>query len=370
MEFSYKKSSINAVSDYDYYQISKKSPYLQDCKVDKTMDEIRFIYSSDYVQPIEEIKKASLVHKYQVLINIQYLLEDSKRIMIPMAPENITYDTSFMPKAIQRDVYGEEAFSDIDFLNQYKALIGYVLQNKYSFEDYYQGGNHLFSKHKLTTPYSDVETIEKLIEILHTENKNVQETLQTSMIEVDRKKYKRTKVYNKLLAVSLVGALAGLVYLGFFSLSTSLTLNTAYEQYIQQDYISVLETLDDMPMERMPLDTKYILSISNIRSEALTDQQKNNILSGVTINADERIFDYWIHLGKSQNDEAIDVAKQLGNNEYIAFAYMKQKAYVENDTTLTGAEREEQLEAIDSQLEGLGIVDENIQSSTEDEAGQ
>ena len=101
----FKKSKINATSDFDFYQIERKSEHLLDCKVFRTLDEVNFEFQHNHEKPFEEIRNLSLTFKYQALINIQYLLKDSKRIKISLNPNNLVFDTNMMPKAIMRDVY-------------------------------------------------------------------------------------------------------------------------------------------------------------------------------------------------------------------------------------------------------------------------
>lgn len=351
----FKKSKINAASDFDFYQLERKSEYLLDCSIFRTLDEVNFEFQYNHEKTFEEVRKLSLTFKYQALINIQYLVKDSKRIKISLNPNNLVFDINMMPKAIMRDVYTTDTYNEKDFVKQYKSLIGYVLQNKYTFNDYYQGGNQLLSKNKATNPFFEVTTLTELLEILNKEYSAIQEKLQHSLIQVDKRKYKRLNILNKIIILLLILSIAGFGYFGLFRLNEETTFKIANEEYIKQDYISVRETLEKVSVERMSVNTKYILAVSNVKTESLSDEQKNNILASVTINADERILEFWIYLGKSNMDIAIDLAKQLGNTEYTAYAYMKEKAKVENDKNLSGAEREEKLKQIENSLKELDI---------------
>lgn len=351
----FKKSKINASSDFDYYQLERKSEYLLNCDICRTLDEVTFEFHLNHEKSYEEVRNLSLTFKYQALINIQYLLKDSQRIKISLHPNNIVYDINMMPKAIMRDVYTTDTFDESDFVKQYKSLIGYVLQTKYTFNDYYQGGNQLLSKNKDTAVFAEITTLSELLEVLNKEYSDIQDKLQHSLIEVDKRKYQRLNILNKVVILLLALSMVGLGYFGIFRLNEEVAFKTANEEYIKQDYILVREILKNIGVNRMSVNTKYILAVSNIKTESLSDEQKNNILASVTMNADERILEFWVYLGKSNMDTAIDLAKQLGNTEYIAYAYMKEKARVENDKSLSGAEREEKLKQIDSSLKELDI---------------
>lgn len=352
---NFKKSKINAVNDFDFYQLERKSDYLLDCQILRSLNEVSFEFICNHEKAFEEVKKLSLIFKYQALINIHYLLKDSKRIKISLNPNNLVFDTNMMPKAIMRDVYTTDSYDETDFVKQYKALIGYILQNKYTFTDYYQGGNQLLSKNKSTAAYLDVTTLDELMETLNKEYNEVQEKLQHSLVEVDKHKYKRLTILNKVVIVLLVLVIGGFGYFGIYRLNEESTFKVANEEYIKQDYISVMDTLQNISVDHMNTNTKYILAVSNVKVESLTDEQKDNILANVSLNSDERILEFWIYLGKSDMTKAIDIAKQLGNTEYIAYGYMKEKSRVENDKSLSGSEREEKLKEIESRLKDLDI---------------
>lgn len=351
----FKKSSINANSDFDFYSLQRKSNFLIDCKINRTLDQVIFQFEYNHEQDFSNLREMPLVFKYQVLINVKNLIEDSKRIKISLSPNNLVFDSSMMPKAVMRDVYKETKFDENDFVSQYKALIGYLLQNKYSFSDFYEGGNQLLLKSKSTSAYVDLMTTEEIINKLTEEYEKLQERIKTRLIEVDKRKYKQLEIAIKLSSVLLLFSIIAIGYFAIFRLPEEKTFNKANQGYINQDYITVKDTLSDIKISRMDKNTKYILAVSNVKTESLNDEQKNNILSSVSINSDDRILDFWIYLGKSNTEKAIDVAKQLGNKEYIAYAYMKEKVLVESDTSLSGAEREQKLKEIENSLKEFAI---------------
>lgn len=354
----YKKANINAKSDFDFYQLQRKSDYLLDCQITREMDEIYFEYMVNNEKPFESIKDLTLLSKFQALINIQCLLMDAKRIRISLDPHNLYIDNNMRPKVMDRDVYEDIKFDELDFVKQYKSLIGYLLQNKYTFNDFYQGGNELLSKNKITANYVKINNLDKLVNELNKEFERLQTKRKLSIIEVDKKKYTRLKITSKITIIILVLSIILGIYFGGYRLHEESIFKYANEQYIKQDYISVIDTLDNISIDRMNINTKYILAVSNVKSESLNDEQKNNILSSVSLNSDSRILEFWIYLGKSDMDKAIDIAKQIGNNEYLAYAYMKEKAKIENDKNLSGSSREEKLNEIEENLKKINLGDE------------
>lgn len=358
VEKKFKKSNVRAKTEFDFYQLKRKSEYLLDCEIERSIDEVTFMFEIKEERLVQEVRELMLMYKYQLLINVSLLYVDVQRLSISLAPENLYFDVNMMPKAMLRDIYDEVGFQVEDFTQQYKSLIGYVLQDKYSYEDFYQGGNQLLGKNKITSMFLDANTMEEVVDILREEYHKLQEKLQYSMIEVDKKKYRVLKLVSRISIVLLVLAIGAGAYFGGYRLHEETIFNKANAAYIGQDYVSVIDTLKGVDKGHMDTNMKYVFAVSIVRSEALSSEQKDNILATVSLHSDVRILEFWISLGQSNIEDAIDIAKQLGNKEYVAYAYMKEKANVENDKGLSGSEREQKLKEIEDNLKNLDIGQE------------
>jgi uncharacterized membrane protein YukC len=64
-------------------------------------------------------------------------------------------------------------------------------------------------------------------------------------------------------------------------------------------------------------------------------------------------LEYWIYLGRGEADQAIDIAMQQSDDEMLFYAYLKQRAVIESDVTLSGSEKTTKLEEIDSKMKPL-----------------
>ena len=130
-------------------------------------------------------------------------------------------------------------------------------------------------------------------------------------------------------------------------------LITAYGSYMSSDYIKVEDTLQSIKIEKLPKDVKYILARSYIFTEGLTTEQRDNLLEYTDINIDTNIFDFWIALGRCEFDTAEDIAKKIGNNEFLLFTYIKHSAYLKADVTITGEEKESAISDLDKKIKEL-----------------
>ena len=73
----------------------------------------------------------------------------------------------------------------------------------------------------------------------------------------------------------------------------------------------------------------------------------------MTLNDTESKLDYWIYLGRSDTEQAADIALRLSDDQLLLYAYMKEKAITEENTELTGAEKSDKLNEITKKMEPL-----------------
>jgi len=141
----------------------------------------------------------------------------------------------------------------------------------------------------------------------------------------------------------------------------------ANSSFIAGEYVEAQRALSGYDISVLSPETKYFLSRAYIITEALTDVQKEHILTGITLRTDPVIFDYWILLGRLQFHEAIDIAQRLGDDELLLFAYVKYEVVVRNDTTISGDEKTNLLNDITGRISALERDREEAASEALDE---
>jgi len=344
----FKKSEIEAKTEYDFYLITRKSSVLLDCEIMEKKDEdiIEFSFENVPTKDLSEYRKASLEEKYQVLINIATLEEEAKRLNLHLAPENIYCTANFSPMVMIRDVYGEAVYSLDSFTNSYKALIGYLLNKNLEYENFAKGGKSLLNKSKITEPYTDLSTTSEIKDMLISEYEKYEDNIRKTVIQVNKKKNAIERIIGRVSIVVAVLLLVFSGYVYFYNYRHLVTINTANESYINQDYVKTIEILSKVEMKRLAKNSKYIYATSYVKTEALDSEKKNNVLASITLNSDERILDFWILLSRSKMVEAIDIAKQLGNDEYALYGNMKYLSYVENSNSYSGEQKASLIESL------------------------
>ncbi|TDW07792.1 type VII secretion protein EssB [Breznakia blatticola] len=346
-----KKADVVASSEHDFKRVTKEHRNLLHLEVEKNDDMYLYEYTVDEYTTLDEIKNLNLPDKYRVLLNLLSLSELANTLHLYLDPTNVYVNYNLEVKVAFRDLYAKDEIGHEErFINNYLILLGSILNDKTEFATIQQGGVNILKKHALTKKYAslkDVESIRnQLIEDLQAERTR----RETKLSLVNKKTYIRMKWAVRILFLCVIVLAVLFGYFKFVQEPYKNSINKGYESYIVSDYTATIKELKNTSVSKMSKTTKYVLATSYIKSDALTDEQKSNILSGITITSEEKILDFWVYLAKDDVEESIDIAKQLGNTEYMVYGYMKQKAAIEIDSSLSGAERETKLNEVNQKL--------------------
>ena len=163
----------------------------------------------------------------------------------------------------------------------------------------------------------------------------------------------RRRIYMIVCGVLL---LVSCGYIGYYSLveKPQMTAKLAAEvDYIKGDYISVIEDLSALDISDLSYDQKFILSRAFVNAESLTVEQKENVLKDLPVTGDEKLMEYWIHIGRLNPVEAQNIAMQKSDDELLLYAYRMEKDLTETDTKMTGEEKAAKLKELEDKIAKL-----------------
>ncbi|MCX0356246.1 hypothetical protein LI064_17205, partial [Clostridium perfringens] len=271
-----------------------------------------------------------------------------------ISPSNLYYDYQYNAKLKDRDIRKEINRLDLDdFINQYKSLIGAMIQSKYRYEDYYEGGLDLLTKDKFLNQIYELNTIDEIVSVLKSRlNEIKKEDIETKVL-VSKRKIKsnnRIKLATSILSIVLLITVA---YIYLIEIPFKNKLLNASNAFIQSDYENVINSLNGIKIDKLPKESKYILANSYVNSENLSASQKKNILATISLQSQDDILDFWIEQGNLQLDKAIDTAKKLGDNELLMYSLIKKEQQILNDDKLNGANKEDALNKVRDEIEKL-----------------
>ena len=120
--------------------------------------------------------------------------------------------------------------------------------------------------------------------------------------------------------------------------------------FYRQTYGQVISDLEGENPEKLPNSGKYVLAYSYIKTEKLSDEQKEAILKNVSIKSDKNYLLYWIYNGRGDFDKSLDLAMFIDDPQLIMYGLIKQIERAKNNPDLTSEERNQELQKYEDQL--------------------
>ncbi|WP_163527033.1 type VII secretion protein EssB [Halobacillus ihumii] len=274
------------------------------------------------------------------------------RLNLLICPENIVVDSSMTPYFLHYGVteslppYEKE---EERVFEELKAAVSAAVDGSQSFERYlkYRDTLKLSDEVKEILYAEDTHTLRELIgrHIRSLENK------EKELVKEPKKKWKIRKYMLIGSIVLLVPILVFTVYSIFFIQPKQEAYIETSEFFLNSNYSEVVETLDGYDAEGMPYVTQFQLATSYIVNESLTAEQKKNIQNTITLQSDNRYFLYWIHVGRGMNEKAVDLARSLEDRDLIMFALLNLREDVKDNDSLSGEEKQQKLDSIQTELD-------------------
>ncbi len=228
---------------------------------------------------MENIKKEELLFVISALIDVAKYSELSREKYFSLNPENLTYTMHAM---VEIDVIDElTRDKQMDFLDQYKALIGFCLQKKYSFDDYYMGGMSLLEKGSFLKQIKAIVSVDEIVDILKEEYDKVYVDKYNYRQEVSRSKFRVLKVYTSIITLVLLLICGYSMYSFLHETRINKAYINAYDAYYLKDYVKVIDSLEKVKNSNMSKRIKCIAATAYVKTENLTQKQKENILNDI-----------------------------------------------------------------------------------------
>lgn len=350
---SVKKSSM-VVREGEYSMLNEKQDAFLCCKIEEMEEELQFIYDISHVKSLQQLRKDDKLKQIIVLGNIKELRKLKNKYSFSMSPDNLYYDMNGNVYVMHRDIVSKDYSGKQDyFIEEYKSLIGYVMQSRYSYEDYFEGGQSLLRKDKFLNKVYEAETIENLLLILEEQYDIIVENRNAHYIEVNRATYKNRNIYIVFSFFLISFLLGGLLYLYLYKMKEQSSMLEVYGDYVVEDYVSLIDVGQTIHINNLDSRQKYVLAVAYVKSEDLTAEQKNNILALLMPEGDEQILEYWIMLGRGHVEEAENIAMQRSDDELLLYAYLREKQQLEENTELDGVQKNESLSGLQNKIDSL-----------------
>lgn len=349
-----KLSKLNAKRDSEINKLTYGNTYLIPCKANIEGEEVKFTYDLNGLQPFSEIKNRRAVEKLRFLINVSGILEIEEEYSIKLETDNIYYDYNYIPKVLNRDIRLETDIVDYkDLVLQYKSLIADVLNKKYCYNDFYNGGIDLIKKNKKISKYISLESIEEIKNELLEDLKIQEKEDKEKYIEIKVRNYKVKKYSIWGMSIVILALMVYTIYTSVFLIPFDKMVIRANNYYMNQNYEGVIKCFENTRGLKLDKESKCKLAYSYVMSQNLAENKKKNIIATINDKSDENILDYWIAIGKSKYDNAIDSAKRVQDDELLLYALLSKQKYIQDNDKMSGEEKQKEQDALQSQIDKL-----------------
>jgi type VII secretion protein EssB len=303
----------------------------------------------------DDILKLDRKDKLRLLCNLARFKHClTTRMTFYLHPDNLIVDDNLIPALIYRgirDLVPPYHLDEKSFTIQYKCLTIALFSKKYSYDELMAGSLPQAKDTEFERQVIECENSDSLIQFLNGKYMEEKKATEKNMQVVSKKRFRLYKRLTfSMLALSVILAIP-LAYVGLVKVPFQNHLLEANRSFLALDYNNVIDQLEELEPEDLPDSSKYVLAYSYIKSERLSDKQKETILNNVSIKSDPNYLLYWIYNGRGEFSRTVDLAKYIDDPQLIMYGLIKQIEQVKNDPDLSGTEREKKVQQYQDQYE-------------------
>ena len=321
------------------------------CAVVEDGNEAVFVFDVEGTRPAESILNAGRADKLRFLANVADLEALTHDFQFSLNLSNLVVDRNLRPWVLRRDVAttGNDGGVTPGFRERYLAVAGQVL-GKGTYEDYLRGGADLLKHNALLSELAALDGIGAVRDRLAAAyERNVAKNAATKKL-VSRSGARLAKVLIPVLVVALAACGALLARSVFISQPAQERVITASQAYIAGDPLAVQTALRGVPVGDLSFETRHVLARSYVTTLGLPGEQRDHVLSGLTLMAEGALFDFWIHLGRLEFEQALEIGQRFGDTQLQLAVYIQHHAAVEADFSIPGPERQRLLTELNQRI--------------------
>ena len=355
------RSSMHIRDEYDRKVFLMPNDILVPvCITEEDEESMKLSYDITDLEPFETIRELPPYRRYKLLLSIFPLVRGLKDYEFTIDPDNLYFDMNDRVRVLRRDIkevrITNEEYNRIDedgFVHEICSLIAASLQEKYTYEDILKGGEDLIDSEESYRELFDCTTCDELKQLIRDRYDGEKEREERTQINVTRKWYLALRIF---FAAGIAALLVLTILLLIYKIHEAPFLKAMVrgeEAYIAGDYPGTIEAMKNIAVDRMDMNQKYILAVSYIKMESLTDRQKDNIIADMPRNSDELLMEYWIYVGRKDAERAENAAMQEADDELLLYAYMLDYENIQIDKRMNGEEKAERMEELTTKINEL-----------------
>ena len=344
-------------------------------KIQETEDELTIIYHispafASFAQVQRKEEKSRWIFASQLIKGVNH--HSLSRLHLLVCPENLVVDESLTPYFLHYGVmeslppYEKD---DEKLWQETKAVIATAIDRKYTFKEYLKLSQTL-ELSSIAKSIMNAKDEDELLDIIRKGIKRLEDR-EKQVIQLPKRKWKITRYATFGLSALLIPALILVVYSFLFAQPKQAAYVQSSEHFLKNEYSQVVTTLNSYEAKDMPRVVQYKLATSYIINESLNEDQKDTLQNRITLQSDRNYYLYWIHIGRGEAEQALDIARSLEDSEIILYALLKYKEQIRAQQDLSGEEKQNQLkeiqDEIDEYAEAIKTLEEEEEAEVSDE---
>lgn len=362
LEFKQDKSNVQVTLGADKYRLAELAEYelflpsdehyLPGKVLKANEDQLTLSYQlpEQALALTEYVKRFDQAAVLRLLPQLYWIVEEQGLLQPFIAPENlfvIGQRIVVLHRGLKSLVAPFRETTELR-VKQFRALVLYLLDPKQDYAKLVNGAGAL--RHKFAQQLAKATTIAELEKLVDQQVMLQEQVAQKTLVTVKKTKFQMLKWGAGIGSVISVILLGVTLFWGFYTVPKAEHIVTAQARFLNDNYTDTTKELASYSPDSLPQSARYVLAVSYIELDTLSSQQKKTVLKNISQNSDPNQLSYWIQLGRGKYTEALSLAKNIGDDEYILHAYTKLYTATKNNTTMDGAKKQAELSKYRKQI--------------------
>lgn len=274
-----------------------------------------------------------------------------------LSPDQVYFDRNGLPRLCHRGLVGQvppyAQPTESEFLEQFKLMAVSLLDHNTEYETLSDGKLPFYKGDLFCEELLSYDNLSELRASLEDKYLKEKARYDENFSLVSNKQSGRLKAV--ALASGLLGLVAclGLAYYQFYAMPRQELVSSIRLAFANQDYSGVVTQLKGIGGKELSQDDKYIAAYSVVKTEPLSEEQIQTLSNHLTKQSSESYLRYWIAVGQSNLDEAMDIASFLDDPQLLMYAMTKKVDDIKRNPNLTAEERTAELTTYKEKLDEL-----------------
>jgi len=300
------------------------------------------------------LEMKSELERLELVLKLKTLSTQNSGYKVPFVhPENIFFidgDLTFIHIGI-RDGIAPMNIDDTLALSQYKALTLAILNPKISYDNFVNGEMSL--RDKFSQALSNCDSFEEVLHLVETKLTKERQKEEAALVKVSKGRYRFFKYAGSVAVVAAIAMGVLTIIDQKTTIPKQKAIMTAQADFITSHYDKTLDDLKSYQPKQLSKDARFVLASSSINLANLSQTQKAAVLNNISSTTDDNTLNYWIYQGRGEFEKALNLAKNIGDDQLTLLAYTDLYQATKLNTSMNGDEKQKKLEEYNKQIQEL-----------------